>query len=67
MSAPEPVVGFTDFSIDGLWAIGRDRRLSQVSFRERFVGLVGVLQEGDVVGARPLEGLHLVQCNPHEV
>ena len=67
VSAPEQVVGFTDFSICGLLAIGRDGRLSQVVFQERFVWPVGVLQEGDVVGARPLEGSHLVGRHPHEV
>ena len=66
MSAREQVVGFTDFTIGGWWAIGPNSRLSQVVFQERFVGPVRVLQEGDVVGARPMEGSHLVGRHPHE-
>ena len=66
-AAPEQAVGFTNYAFGGFWAIGRDGSLSQVAFQEQFVGPDGVLQEGDVVGARPLEGSHLVGCRPQEM
>ena len=34
MSAPEQIACSTDFAIGGLWAIGRDGRLSQVIFQD---------------------------------